>query len=334
MMTSRRRGGKGCLPAGSRARATGAVLVALVLGSTACGCSIQRMAVKSMANSLTTGPDVFSSDDDPELVRDAIPFGLKTLESLLQTLPRHEGLLLSLCRGYTQYAYAFIQLDAESLENTDREGAGRLRERALKLYLRARGYGLRGLELRHPGISEELKLRPEQAAAKLTLPELPMLYWTAAAWGSAISVAKDRPDITADLAAVKALMVRGLALREDFDHGAIHEAMIVLESLPAAMGGSPDRARDHFRRAVALSSGQRASPYVTLAESVSVMQQNRAEFEQLLRQALAIDPDRNPPTRLETILTQQKARALLAREDEFFLDSGAPSDSVKIEDSK
>jgi len=161
-----------------------------------------------------------------------------------------------------------------------------------------------------------------------------MLYWTAAAWGSAISVAKDRPDITADLAAVKALMVRGLALREDFDHGAIHEAMIVLESLPAAMGGSPDRARDHFRRAVALSSGQRASPYVTLAESVSVMQQNRAEFERLLRQALAIDPDRNPPTRLETILTQQKARALLAREDEFFLDSGAPSDSVKIEDSK
>jgi predicted anti-sigma-YlaC factor YlaD len=129
-------------------------------------------------------------------------------------------------------------------------------------------------------------------------------------------------------------MVRGLALREDFDGGAIHEAMIVLESLPAVMGGSAERARDHFQRAVALSGGRRASPYVTLAESVSVMQQNRAEFERLLRQALAIDPDRNPSTRLETILTQQKARSLLAHEDELFLDSGAPSDSVKIEDSK
>src|SRR5438034_178160 len=158
MMTSRRGGGKVRGPAGSRARATGAVLIAFLLGSTACGCSIQRMAVKSMANSLTSGPDVFASDDDPELVRDAVPFGLKTLESLLQTLPRHEGLLLSLCRGYTQYAYAFVQMDAEALENTDRAGASRLRERALKLYLRARGYGLRGLELRHPGISEELKL--------------------------------------------------------------------------------------------------------------------------------------------------------------------------------
>jgi predicted anti-sigma-YlaC factor YlaD len=317
------------VPGGSRVRPSLAVLTVILLGATASGCSIQRMAVKSMANSLTTGPDVFSSDDDPELVRDAIPFGLKTLESLLETLPRHNGLLLSLCRGYTQYAYAFVQMDAEAIERTDREAANHLRARALKLYLRARGFGLRGLELKHPGISEELERQPEQASAKLTVGELPMLYWTAAAWGSAISVAKDRPDLTADLAAVKALMVRGLALKEDFDGGAIHEAMIVLESLPAAMGGSVDRARDHFRRAVALSKGQRASPYVTLAESVSVMQQNRAEFEQLLRQALAIDPDRSPPTRLETILTQQKARELLAREDELFLDSGAPSDSTR-----
>jgi hypothetical protein len=79
-----------------------AVLLALLLALPSC--SVQRWAVKSVADTLTRGPDVYGTDDDPDLVRDALPFGLKTMESLLAVVPDHEGLLLTLCQGFTQYS--------------------------------------------------------------------------------------------------------------------------------------------------------------------------------------------------------------------------------------
>src|SRR6187402_2637749 len=62
------------------------------------GCSL---ATKMVANSLTSGGSSMNTDNDPELVRDAAPFGLKTYESLLESLPKHVPLLLATCRGFT-----------------------------------------------------------------------------------------------------------------------------------------------------------------------------------------------------------------------------------------
>ena len=108
----------------------------------------------------------------------------------------------------------------------------------------------------------------------------------------------------------------------------MHEAMIVLEALPEAMGGSLTRAQQHFERAVALGGDQKASPYVTLATSVAVLKQDRASFTQLLERSLTYDPDKDPAQRLATIVLQRKARALLERADEFFLDDGSAPDTT------
>jgi predicted anti-sigma-YlaC factor YlaD len=296
----------------------------LLLAASALGgltsCSIKKMAANSVANTLATGPDVFSTDDDIQLVRESVPFGLKTMESLLEIVPRNENLLTALSRGFTHYSFAFVQLEAEELEPVDYAKAVEQRGRALKLYLRARDYGLRGLELRHKGIAAQLARAPDSAAALLGKKDVPLLFWTAAAWGFAISIGKDRPELLADLGAVQALMRRGLQLDETYEGGAFHEARIVLEALPAAMGGSVDRAREHFRRAVELSKGMRAGPYVTLAQSVSVMTQNRKEFEDLLNQALAVDPNATPNLRLANLVIQRRARTLLARGNELFIE--------------
>jgi predicted anti-sigma-YlaC factor YlaD len=288
------------------------------------------MVANGIGNAISSGPDVFGSDNDPELVRDALPFGLKTMESLLLTVPKHRGLLLTTCKGFTEYAAAFVQMEADRIEPGDYAAANEMRERALKLYLRGRDYGLRGLALRNRGIGTQLQLDPKVAAARIGIKDVPMLYWTAAAWGSAISLGKDRADLLADLPAVRALVERGLVLDEGYDGGAIHEAMIILEALPPAMGGSPDSARLHFERAVALSKGARASPYVTMAQSVSVLTQNRAEFDRLLHQALAVDPDRDPTQRLATLVLQRRARMLLQREDDLFLEP----DTTKSEEHR
>ena len=46
--------------------------------------------------------------------------------------------------------------------------------------------------------------------------------------------------------------------------------------------------------------------------------QDRAEFERLLKEALAIDPEKDPSNRLVTLVTQRRARVLLDRIDEKF----------------
>ncbi len=294
------------------------LLLALLVVSP--GCSIRKLAISGMADSLAAAGDSFASDDDPELVRDALPFALKTMESLLVEVPRHRRLLLATCQGFAQYAYGFVQLDADFLEPTDYRGAAALRQRALGLFLRARDYGLQGLELETSGISAELLTSPVTAAWRVELDALPLLYWTAAAWGSAISLGRDQPSLVADTDAVRAMMRRALELDETFDNGAIHAALISLESLPAAMGGSMERAREHFERAVELSGGSQAAIFVTMAEEVAVSQQDRKEFEELLQRALDVDLEGDPSARLANLIFQRKARALLERIEELFLD--------------
>jgi predicted anti-sigma-YlaC factor YlaD len=284
------------------------------------GCSLRTMAVNTVANTLSESGSSFARDDDPQLVREAIPFALKTYESLLESVPKHEGLLLATCSGFTQYAYAFVHTDADLIESTDYEKALTMKERARKLYLRGRDYCARLLELEQPGVMEKLQVDPANALAWAEEEDVPMLYWTGASWGSAISVGLDQPGLVSDVPAVKALVERGLQLDEGYNNGVLHQLMISLEALPATMGGSPERARRHFDRAVELSKGLDPYPYVTLAGSVSLPAQNRAEFTRLLEQALAIDPDANPDTRLPTLIAQQRAKHLLSRVDELFFE--------------
>ena len=84
------------------------------------------------------------------------------------------------------------------------------------------------------------------------------------------------------------------------------------------MGGSAERARAHYDRAIALSGGLRASPYVTWARSSAVARQARREYRETLEKALAIDPDASPPDRLLNLVSQRRARTLLERIDDFF----------------
>jgi predicted anti-sigma-YlaC factor YlaD len=186
---------------------------------------------------------------------------------------------------------------------------------------RARDYCLRSLELKHPGIGVRLAAGDPTAAALVREPDIALLYWTAAAWGKAISISLDRPALINDLPTVRALIERALALDTSFNHGALHDVMIAVESVPEAMGGSPARARAHFERSVELSRGRSAGPYVTFARAVLLPAQKREEFVQVLTDALDIDVNSNLALRLANILAQEQAQFLLDHLDDLFLDS-------------
>jgi predicted anti-sigma-YlaC factor YlaD len=296
------------------------LVLALVLTSAGCS-SLQRVALNKAGDALARGNSVYASDDDPELVWQAVPFGLKSIESLLAQAPRHQGLLLAAASGFTEYAYGALQQEADFVEAKDLARATELRNRARKLYLRALDYGFRGLEVQLPDLRRRLRDDPDpaHALAGTKQDQVPLLYWTGAAWGAAIAISKDDPELSADQSRAAALIRRCLELDEGFEAGAGHDFMIAYEGGRASVGGSIAEARRHLRRALELSHGHRAAPLVGFAETVSVGRQDKAEFKQLLDQALAVNVDAAPEHRLANLLAQRRARWLLGRVDELFV---------------
>jgi predicted anti-sigma-YlaC factor YlaD len=180
---------------------------------------------------------------------------------------------------------------------------------------------MRGLSVGRTGFPSGLSADPSAAAARIDAVDVPLLFWTGVAWSLAVSTSSDDPSLLADLPRIEALMRRALALNEGYDDGAIHEYFIAFEGgRPEAMGGSAEKARRHFERAMALSGGKKVSPLVSFAETVSVRTQNRKEFLDLLDRALAFDArSAAPEHRMGNLVSQRRARWLKGRVDELFL---------------
>jgi len=284
------------------------------------GC--RTVALGLVTDAVAQSGSSYATDDDPELVREAVPFGLKTMEGLLAENPRHVQLLTALASGFTQYAYAFVQQDAELADLDGRlEEARTGRDRARKLDLRARDYGLRGLEVQHQGLREKLldgrDLGP--VLAKLREKDVPLLYWTASAWALAVVNGKGDMSLVSQLPTAVAMMERALALDEAFGEGAIHAFFVSYDATRSAeQGGGPERARAHLERALALSGGQDLGPKVAFAEGVLVQAQDRAEFTRLLSEVAQADAEAVPRYRLANVLAQRRARALLRHVDDLF----------------
>jgi predicted anti-sigma-YlaC factor YlaD len=304
----------------TRHRVIGLLLMTgLAAGTQAC--SFRRYAAGKLGDALASGGSTYASDNDPELVGDALPFALKTIEGLLEAAPRHKGLLLQAASGFAQYAYVYLAMEADYAEQTDLARATHLRDRAMGLYRRALEYGLRGLEVDHPGLRQALGDDAHAALVGVTKDDVGLLYWTSAAWSLAISLDKTDAALAVNLPQAEQLMHRALELDPSYGDGVIYDYYISYEGGRAgAAGGSIDRARDAFAKSLALAKGRRAAPYLALAESVSVGTQDKKEFTDLLDRALAVNPEAAPEYRLANIVAQRRARWLLSRIDDLFLD--------------
>lgn len=278
------------------------------------------MAANQVGNALAGSGTSFASDNDPELVREAIPFTLKLVESVLAETPEHKRLRTAAAAYFTQYAYGFIQLEADYIEAENYEAAEAMRLRARKLFLRGRDHGLKRLALAVPHFQERLTKAPSETAAEIDRDLTETLYWTAAAWGSAITLGKDDPYLIAEIPQMEALIDRALVLDPDWNKGAIHGFLIAYEMSRQLDGQDPEtQSRAHFKKALIASEGKQLSPYVSLAEAVCVQIQDAREFESLLNQALAIKIDEYPEFQLVNLLMKKRAEWLLSQMDELFL---------------
>ncbi len=308
------------------ARVLGLLVPAFLL--TIGGCSINQIAVNVLADTLAGGDgggaSVFTTDNDPELVGDALPFALKLYETILAEAPDHEQLLLATGSGFVSYANAFVATPASMLpfDEWDRQEA--MQVRAKRLYLRGRGYVVHGLDVRYPGFEAALFDDDREAVlpylAEMTEDDVPFLYWIGASWVAAFALDAFDLELAFSVTRAQTLMLRALELDEDYSDGAIHDFLVqYYAGLPESMGGDKAKAEYHFERAVEIADGRLAGPFVSYAEAVVIPNQDVERFVELMERALAVDPDAYPPARLLNVLTQRKARWYLENIEDFFL---------------
>jgi TRAP transporter T-component len=289
------------MPIAFRAAVVGALLFAAA-------CSPKQMALNRMAAALASSSSIYENDNDPEFVRLAAPSTLKTVEMLLSQSPNHPQLLLTACRGFTEYSYGFLHVESE-VRAADPAAAQDLRTRAGKMYQRARGYCFRGIQTAHPSMTPQaLAADPAAALRTTTKEDVAWLYWIAVSWGAELSLPPPQLARVGELASVRALLNRAKALDEGWERGAIYEASIALDGLPMLLGGSAAAARADFDKALALSEGKSAFAYVAFAATVT----DAAQKRQLLQEAVAIDVSTLRSRRLTNLIAQRYARALLA----------------------
>lgn len=299
------------------------LLLALAAAATFVSLGCSHIAVSLIGSSLSGGDgSLFSNEDDPELVREALPFGLKTMEALISASPNDEDLLLVAASGFTQYAYAFVQQTAQIAEDSDPARARRELSRAKKLFRRARDYGLRAIEAEYDeDFRKKLETDPAKALSKLDGADaIPYLYWAAGPWALLITLSMDDLSMLGELDKVEAMMRHAFSLDPDWERGTLHEFFISFEARGEFLGGSVARAKAHYERALTLTDNKKLAPHVTWAESIAISQQDRATFDRLIDLVLSFDVDAAPEYRLVNIIAQQRAQWLKDRAPDLFVE--------------
>lgn len=234
------------------------------------------------------------------------------------------------------YANAFIQTPATMLPEEEFKKQKFMYNRAKNLYLRGRDMLLEYLERKYPRFRQALHDRRFSEALSRTKPEdIDFLYWTGAGWLGAYAIDPFDMHLSMTIPGASALMERVLELDEDYGQGAIHEFYVLYYgSLPEYMGGSPQKAREHFQKAVELSGGMSTSAYLSLATTVCIKEQNLEEFKALLQKVLEIDIEADRENRLVNILNQRKAVWYLEHVENFFIESAGIARTAAFKEKK
>lgn len=270
------------------------------------GC-IHQIALNSIGGIMETGFTVINEEQDLDIADKSIASDLKLLETIIREDPDNRQYLLLASEGYTSYAQGFVE-DVSA-------------ERARILYLRGKEYGMRILA-RHRSFEAARDSGIDSfrtALASLPSDEAPAVFWTAAAWGSAITLSLTDPGSIAELPKVEAMMDWVLEKDSLYFYGGAHFFLGTLYgSRPTLFGGSPEISRSHFDNCLRINGGKFLLTYVYEARSLGVQTQNRPLFEELLNKVKAASLDILPEARLSNAIAKKKAEALMARIDELF----------------
>ena len=271
------------------------------------GCSIQRLAIRSMSGVLNNSMNALYEESDLKLAEPAIASDLKLLEGLLKGDPDNDNLLFLATQGFAAYALGFV-------EDIDPP-------RAQKLYLRGRDYGLQILMK-----NDEFKKAYHQNAESFkhslqsfTQNDVPALFWTANSWAGWINLSFTNTQALADLPRVQLLMQRVIELDETYFYGGAHLFFgTIYAARPPLLGGDPEKAKFHFTKCFEQADNKFLLPYVYYAKFYVTREFDEELFRETLGKVINTPGDILLEQTLPNAIAKQKARRLLEQIEDFF----------------
>jgi hypothetical protein len=269
-------------------------------------CTIQTFALRSLDNLFNNTVASFMEEGDLRLAEQGVAGNLKLLDGVAKSDPENDKFMLLACQGYAAYALAFAE-DSPA--------------RALEFYTRAQRYGARGLELlgvpRKVFSSDAPAMR--RALERLEKKDVPLVFWTASAWGSAVILQLADPDAIVSLPSINAMMEWVKEKDSTYYYGGPYLYFgMYYGSFPPLLGGRPDLAKENFERAIAAGGGKFLMTYVFYAKIYAVETQDERLFEDLLAHVIDASADVLPEQRLANAVAKKRAQEALARKGDFF----------------
>jgi TRAP transporter T-component len=242
---------------------------------------------------------------DSEIVRDGAPAYLLLLDAMIKGDPEDDGLLRGGASLYCLYTAMFVEDP----------------QRARILSEHARNYGERALCARRESLCG-LAARPfaEFVAGleELRKRDVPSAYVWTISWLLWLKAHSDDWNALTDLPKLEAALERLVELDESYEHGSAHLYLGMLNTIrPAALGGNPGRGREHFERAIELSSGQDLSFKVAYAQYYARLLYDRPLHDRLLQEVLTANTDA-PGLALINQQARKQASELLLSADDYF----------------
>jgi hypothetical protein len=280
-----------------------AVCVGLFIAMALSGCGA---IVSNVSNGLAEDlSSAILNQDDPELVREALPAYLLMLDSFVWSNPDDRGTLSATAQLYTAYGAVLVE-DAS---------------RAKKLTARARDYGNRALCSSAPAACELDGIDFDTYSniiGSLDEDDADALYSYSLANLAWIRTHSDNYSALADLPKIE-LALEHLMMIDPGDMGAGTSMYLgILKTLrPAALGGDPEAGKRWFERGIALSQGRDLSIKVEYARNYARQSYDRELHDRLLNEVLRSEV-RYPNLLLFNLLAQEQALILLNTADDYF----------------
>jgi tetratricopeptide (TPR) repeat protein len=281
------------------------VVLILLLGLFSSACV--KLALQFSPSLISNFTKSLFEECDPELAKHSLPADLKLMEGLLKNDPSNSQLLTSLCMGFAGYAMLFVEEEDP--------------ERASRLYLRARKYGLLAIgdnssALEQSGTDMETV---RKKLSKLGKEALDALFWSALSWNAWINLNLDKPAALSQLGIAQAFLDRVLETNPEYLYGSPYVLMgSMLAARPEFLGGSPARAKDCFEKAMYLSHRKFFLVHYYFAKYYAVRIQDRNLFLTLFREVDATSPCELKEVCLINAVMKQKAKCLIEKSEEMF----------------
>jgi len=303
------------------------VLMGALVGLTAVagsGCNLNKIAADQTASLLTEGAPALDGFWDWEIAGLGTPGAIMQLEAMLAISPDNESLALNVAKAYVGYGVGWVENDHElAYAAGDFDKSDRLRHRARLLYLRARNLALRCMRNRDAGIDEAMKVGGEQLTSYLAKnytdkSEVAPLFWAGMAWGAAINMGLDQPDLLADMGTAKALVQRAAELDDLYFNGGAYVFLGGFEaSLPKALGGDPEKGAVMFEKGLERTKRRNHMLHINYARIYAVNAQNKELYVKLLNEVIE-SGDLGNDVRLNNKIARIRAVRYLSQVNDLF----------------